>query len=463
MGRLVRVEPPSVVPVEICPAPDGRGGDWIDDYTIVFAPSPASPLMRVDVRTGNQEELVPLAPNEVGLKYPSMSGARHVLYWANTKSGSDSELRLVSLDDPKHPLSVVRSAAGAVFDLGTLFYLRSGLWVGQQFDVETARFSGEPKPVAVDAPWGGNIGAPALSARAGHVAASGRGRQIVQPVWIDRTGKALGPLGDADALSDPEISPDGKRVAVSKTELSEAASDIWTLDVETGAQRRITTAAAAKFPVWSSDGLRIAFQSLTGVAGNNNVHEVTADRTRPPRVLVAGTGNLAPVGWLSDGSRFVFSNEAMSSPSMSFPRGILIQQPNGATATPIRVGGEEPIGVRLSPDGNRIAFIENGFSGTDLFVDVITGSSAHPIRVWHGAAQTPRWRADGRELFFVSSGQLMAATVSDGPILAVGKPVRLFDVSSADFTVDPTTGRFLVMQPTSTPAPTVTVTLNWPR
>jgi hypothetical protein len=97
-----------------------------------------------------------------------------------------------------------------------------------------------------------------------------------------------------------------------------------------------------------------------------------------------------------------------------------------------------------------------------VFVDVIPGSGP-PIRIWHGPAQTPRWRADGREVFFASSGRLMAATVSDGPILTVGQPVRLFDVPSAFFTVDPRTGRFLVLQPTSTPAPTVTVTLNWPR
>jgi Tol biopolymer transport system component len=274
----------------------------------------------------------------------------------------------------------------------------------------------------------------------------------------------LGSLGDPDGFANPEISPDGRRLAASRIAQSEAAADIWTLDLETGARKRITTAAKAGFPVWSRDGQRIAYQGLTGVAGNNNVYEVGADGATPPKLVVGGRGNLFPVGWLAD-ARFVFGNEALSAPGGTFPQGFLIHEPDREKATPYRVGGAEPsaAGARLSPDAKRIVFHEIAFGGSDLFVDQIPSPGAQPVRVWHGQSQTARWSADGREVFFVSGNHLMAATISDGPILTAGTPMRLFEVPSAAYAVDPKTGRFLVMQPVSTPVPSITVTLNWQR
>ena len=180
------------------------------------------------------------------------------------------------------------------------------------------------------------------------MAATGSGLLVVQPVWIDRTGNALGSVGDPDGFATPEISPDGRRLAASRIAQSEAAADIWTLDLETGARKRITTAAKASRPVWSRDGQRIAYQGLTGVAGNNNVYEVGADGATPPKLVVGGRGNLFPVGWLAD-ARFVFANEALSAPGSTFPQGFLIHEPDREKATPYRVGEGEPAGARIRP------------------------------------------------------------------------------------------------------------------
>jgi Tol biopolymer transport system component len=466
MGRLVRVEPPSMLPIDICPAPDGRGGVWLDDGTIVFAPTPEkSGLMRVDSRGGTPEELVGLRAGEMGLKYPSAAGNGWLIYWAQHERDNESEVRLVSLADPKRIVPIVKSRHGAVYDRGTLFYLRAGLWVGQSFDPASARLSGEPRPVSVDVPWSGNVGAPVLSAGAGHVAARSLGFQIVQPTWFDRTGKMLGVLGDAGALTDPEISADGKRVAVARIGQSEAAPDIWIVDIETGGRRRLTTDARANRPIWRDDRY-IAFTSLTGVGGNNNIFEVDADDSQSsptPKPLVAGAANLAPVGWLPGSGRLVFLRRDISGQNAPLPRGILIREPDGAATKSFRVSKEEPDDARLSPDGTRIAFIENAFDGPILYVDTIPQSGGKPIPVWHGAGLSPRWRLDGRELYFVDQNRMMAAPVSTGPVLSVGVPTPIFTVPSAEFTIDPKTGRFLVMVSKSSPEPSVTITLNWRR
>ncbi|MGE5837248.1 MAG: protein kinase domain-containing protein [Acidobacteriota bacterium] len=464
-GRLVRVEPPSMLPIDICPVPDGRGGVWLDDGTIIFAPTPEkSGLMRVDSRGGTPEELVGLRAGEMGLKYPSAAGDGRLIYWAQLERDSESEVRLVSLADPKRILPIVKSRHGAVFDRGTLFYLRAGLWVGQPFDPASARLSGEPRPVTVDVPWFGNVGAPVLSAEAGHVAARSRGFQIVQPTWFDRTGNVLGILGEAAALTDPDISADGRHLAVARIAQSEADPDIWILDVDTGGRRRLTTDARANRPIWRDDR-HIAFASLTGVGGNNNIFEVDADDSQgsqTPKPLAQGAVNLAPAGWLPDG-RLVFLRRDSSEQPAAYPRGILIREPGGAATTPFRVSQGEPDDACLSLDGTRIAFIENGFDGPILYVDTIPQSVGKPIAVWHGAGLNPRWRPDGRELYFVDKNRMMVASVSGGPALTVGMPAPIFNVPSADYAIDPRTGRFLVMVPKSSPEQSVTITLNWRR
>ena len=207
-------------------------------------------------------------------------------------------------------------------------------------------------------------------------------------------------------------------------------------------------------------GSGLPIQSITGVAGDNNVYEVDADgATSASRSSEATREPLAR--WLA-GRRAVRLRERGAVRAGRIPNGILIHEPDRERPTPYRTGGDEHA-ARLSPDAKRIVFAEYGLGGSDLFVDRVPQPGAQPVLVWHGAVQTPRWSADGREVFFVSGGDLMAATVSDGSVLKATKPVRLFDVPSASFAVDPKTGRFLVMQPVSTPVPSVTVTLNWPR
>ena len=460
-GRLMRVALPSLVPIPICEAPDGRGGVWLIDGTIVFAPAPQEAgLMRVDVASGRVNELVALGPNETGLKYPSAAGPRHVLYWASNKVGAESEIRMVSLDDPTRVRSIAKSEAGAVYDRGTLFYSRAGLWVGQPFDIATAKFSGEPRPIAVGLPSPGNLGAAPLSAQAGHVAAANAGLPLVQPTWVDRGGKPLGPLGEPGAFSAPDFSPDGRLVAVGRVGEGDGSADIWTIDAETGRRRPVTTGALAGVPVWSGDGKRIALRSRAGGNGANNLYEIDAVGAQPRKPLFEAFANLSPVGWLADGTRFVFAN---AQPNQAVPRGLLLREPDGR-ATPLWDEGDEPSAAVLSPDTTRIALATASLNGAELLVGTLPTPGARPVVAWHGGALSPRWSTDGRELFFIANKKMMAVRVLPGPNLSLAPAVEQFGVeSSASFDIDPRTGRFLMMVPTSAPPPTITITLNWPR
>ena len=112
-------------------------------------------------------------------------------------------------------------------------------------------------PVAFDATL--NAGAVSVSA-SGLVAYRTGGASRRQLTWFDRSGKALGTLGapDENGLLYPSVSPDGRRVAVSRT--VQGNTDIWLLD-GTRTSRFTFDAALDRFPIWSPDGSRIVFDS----------------------------------------------------------------------------------------------------------------------------------------------------------------------------------------------------------
>jgi dipeptidyl aminopeptidase/acylaminoacyl peptidase len=100
--------------------------------------------------------------------------------------------------------------------------------------------------------------------------------------WIDRMGKTIGTLGDAADYSDVELSPDGKRAAVSM--LSGTNRDIWIYDIPRAVRTRFTFDPAAEVgPIWSPDGARILFSSNR--TGNFDLYQK----------MTGGTGAEEPV------------------------------------------------------------------------------------------------------------------------------------------------------------------------
>ena len=79
-------------------------------------------------------------------------------------------------------------------------------------------------------------------------------------MWQARQG-TLEPLGlPPAAYSTPRLSPDGRRIAFG-VEDGEGAN-VWIFDLtDSSAARRLTLGGANRFPAWSSDNERVAFQS----------------------------------------------------------------------------------------------------------------------------------------------------------------------------------------------------------
>jgi dipeptidyl aminopeptidase/acylaminoacyl peptidase len=154
-------------------------------------------------------------------------------------------------------------ASNVIYAAGHLLFLRETTLMAQPFDLERLVLTGEPVPVAEQLATVANPPMAIVSTSQTGVLAYRTGTRIGhQLTWFDRSGKVLGTLGDPARYGDVELSPDGKRVAVSILDQAQKTRDIWIIDIARGLRTRFTFEPANESTAtWSPDGTRIVFNS----------------------------------------------------------------------------------------------------------------------------------------------------------------------------------------------------------
>jgi dipeptidyl aminopeptidase/acylaminoacyl peptidase len=238
---------------------NGTGGTWNADGVILFAPSIFGPLMRVSAAGGAAAATTTLGPQQSGHRWPHVlpDGRRFLFYVFGTPDTAG--VYLGALDGSAPTRLTPADSAGVYLPSGWVLWVRAGTLVAQRLDVERAALTGEPVTVAdrVAVDDGRSAVSVAATGLVTYRAGAGSRRQLT---WVDRSGTATGTVGapDGSGLSNPRVSPDGRRVVVHRT--VQGNSDIWLLD---GARTSRVTfdAAPDERPLWSSDGIRIVFRS----------------------------------------------------------------------------------------------------------------------------------------------------------------------------------------------------------
>ena len=280
--------------------------------------------------------------------------------------------------------------------------------------------------------------------------------------WVDRGGKSLGVVADRANYGDIELSPDGTQASVSVQSGERPTRDIWLVDLTRGLRTRFTfDPAMEQSTIWSPDGNRLVFNSTR--AGRSDLYQKSFTGTATEEPLLADVANKIPRSWSPDGKYIVYSAGLGTGADLWILPVSSAEKPFPFIQTPF---GEGP--ARFSPDGRWIAYASVESASPQVYVVPFPGPGGKR-QVSAAGGDHPRWRRDGKELFYLDGQRLMAAAVNgEGTTFQIGAVQPLFTVRTtgaprSNFDVAADGQRFLVnMVDQQTTAEPITVVVNWP-
>jgi Tol biopolymer transport system component len=282
--------------------------------------------------------------------------------------------------------------------------------------------------------------------------------------WIDRQGKVLGAFPpQPGAYRDATISPDGTKVAAARFDEQTGAPDVWILDIARGISTRLTQDAAGNFfPVWSSDGSSLAY--ISNREGIFDVYRVPSSGNAEAERILESKSNKLPTSWSADGH-----NIAFHSPSKGGDWDIWVLQVSSGSALPFVQTRFDEREAHFSPDSRWIAYASNETGRSEVYVQSFPPSD-FKMRVSAEGGREPRWRGDGKELFYLAAdGFVMSVPVNTGRAFEAGVPSPLFDTpwdswnlaNTFMYDVASDGQRFLFAGIGDNAEPAITVILNW--
>jgi hypothetical protein len=295
---------------------------------------------------------------------------------------------------------------------GYLLFLRAQTLMAQPFDVERLELTGDATPLVERVASGGRIGTAAgfsvseTGVLAYQTGPAG-GALLSQLVWFDRSGKQIGALGDRARYGDLALTRDGGRLAVGLHDRAEGGRDIWLFDVARGLRTRFTfDAAEESAPVWSPDGSRVVFNSRR--KGHLDLYQKASSGAGAEEELLADDFDKYPVDWSPDGRFILFGVYPPRAGEFWVLPLFGDRKPFPFLQTKL---GEAP--GRFSPDGRWIAYASNESGRNEVYVAPFPGPGGK-WQVSAGGGNWPRWRRDGREIFYLAPDNKLMAVVVNG-------------------------------------------------
>jgi serine/threonine protein kinase/Tol biopolymer transport system component len=440
-GTLKRVDigggPPQII------SDTQRGfaaGTWNKDGIILF---PSSGVIQRVLAAGGQP--APVTALDASKRETEHIGpvflpdGRHFLFLAVSSQPGESAVYAGSLDSPARTRLFVSESIAAYAAPGYLLFNRGDTVFAQAFNADKLSLSGEPIRVASGVPLriqGNGSSSVTRSAnfavsqtgvlayRTGAVSAvAATAEEQRRLFWFDRTGQRAASVGTPAGYVGVDLSPDGKRVAVHRHEST--GGDSWIFDLAQDRLQRLTFDATQEngSPIWSPDGTRVAFSSNRN--GKVGLYVKLADGAATEELIVESNDQKVPMSWSPDGKLLVYDQNtgagdiwavAVSGDKKPFP---IVQSPATETSP------------QVSPDGKWMAYQSNETrQRPEVYVKPFpSGPGKWQVSVDGG--QFPRWRHDGKELYFYFNNTMFAADIRvAGSSFEAGAPRSLFGLPS---------------------------------
>lgn len=427
-GKLKRVSRSGGAVITLCNTAIGRGAAWSSTGTIVFAPDPYDGLFRVPDSGGTPSRLTALDRKEKELshRWPAfLPDGRHFIYLATHLLDREANRAWVGSLDGGERTPLVQSRSHVTYAGGFLFTLREQNLVALEFDQDRLRAVGAPFPIADSVRSYPNTANGVFSA-------SAQGTIAYQPVldtaisrleWLDRQGRPIATVADPGNLEDPALSPDQRYVSTASIDQQSGSQNIWIHDLHSATSQRFTYLPTFDhYPVWSPDSRQIAFDSSR--TGHLAIYAKTVGGDE--RLLYQSKGTAQPTGWSPEGSQLVFQT---LSPNTKWDLWILNTK-NGEARPLLHGAANEKYG-QVSPDGRWILYTSDESGRSEIYATRFPDATGRWQVSTDGGSQ-PRWRADGREVFYLSSDRkICAASVEEtADNFVVGRPQNLFQTAA---------------------------------
>ncbi len=475
-GKLKKIDSSGGPPMTLCEAPgDYPSGSWGSGHSILFAAA-TQPFISLVTDGGGAPSVALKADasrQERAVRAPSfLPDGRHFLYLAASTTEKRPYVRLASIQGGETvPLLTNSSRAQYVPGdpndpargrSGYLLYAIEGSLLAQPFDSRQLRLVGDPIPAGQEIWPHALIGAGPFSASNNGVLASRGAPSPARLVWTDRAGRETGVVAPAGGFESVRLSPDSRRVAVSRASPRTGLKDLLIGDLYRGVLTRLDLDSDSDHaqPIWSPDGTRIAFV-IRSWSDPRILHWLALRGPASPEPILPPGGIQRSEDWSPDGRFLLYFGARTEGGS-----GLWVVNLEGEPKPRKLVSGTtDPPYAQFSPDGRWIAYCspESGRSEVYLTSFPETGER---IRVSVSGGSRPRWKGDGREIYFMSADNEMIATpVRLATNVEVGQPRPLFRIDPAgwrDYDVTPDGERFLAVAVVPVQdADAIAVTANW--
>ena len=473
-GKLKRIAVNGGPAQSLCDAANGRSGAWTRSGVIVFAPNPSGGIQRVPAVGGVPADVTKTKADH---RFPELlPDDRHFFYLVSVDTPDKNGVWIASVDGKENrrlmadmtTVHYVPPAPGRRY--GHLLFVRENTLVAQPFDADKMQPAGELFPVAEKISFGANNNFAPVTVSSNGILIYQSGRVVAsnQMLWMDRSGKVTGTIGSPGFIPGVELSPDEKSLAFTRFETSGQNSNIWLRDLARGTETRLTFHASTNLaPVWSSNADRIFFGSNR--SGNPALFEKSAAGTGEDQLFLNSAQPKIPEQATTDGRFLIFRQIEPKT------RADVWMMPLTGDRKPVPLLNSEFAegNAQVSPDGRWLAYNSDETGQYEIYVRPFPEAS-QKWKISTSGGEQPRWRKDGKELFFISADRHITAVpikavAGPKPVLEAGAPEALFESKTGSPSLVPTfqyavTGdgkRFVLVSSGETAEAPLTVVVNW--
>jgi len=471
-GKLKKIDANGGPPQPICPvSSQPRGGTWSREGVILFSGGTREPISRVAADGGAPVAVMKLKAGEFSQRWPSfLPDGHHFLYYSQAMAGQPNERNktyLVSLDSGEERALLSSSGPATYAPPGYVIFVRDRMLLGQRFDPKKLSLTREPFPIAesVESYPGATSGA-IFSASDNGVLVYQRGENAsdLHLSWVDRNGKEIEVVTPPGDYNHPRLSHDGKRVVYEVTDPQNGLADIWTFDLVRRVPTRLTFEPENEVsPIWSPDDQTIVYSVLQPNGAFDLYRKASSGAGGPERVCTSGALKF-PMDWSADGKTIMFqSNDPVQRNNWDIAQ---LSVDTGTVANVI-AGRFNEVTPQLSADGHWLAYMSDLSGSLNVYIEPFPPRGAK-YQVSTGGGYQPRWRRDGKELFYrtVDDRLVSVAVKATARGLEISTPTPLFQIRLAlaggmQYDVSPDGQKFLMNVSKVEGARPLTLVTNW--